>query len=199
MTLSYEPSILLTTRGSKNLLWTTAFWEEVWLEILIYVLSAYEMCSSPWDSWSPIGSEYKIDTKNKSWWMSVLIDGRRNMRNQKRRRSNQKSRMTMGVHNIMIDKYRNISMFQREIKQERTRACVFERERERGPLTMLNAAGWSSQMTERWPWAIANRSLMSLIKELYTLTDAFKQNRSRDIGDFETKINGEKLLSRQDG
>lgn len=55
----------------------------------------------------------------------------------------------MGVHNIMIDKYRNISMFQREIKQERTRACVFERERERGPLTMLNAAGWSSQMTER--------------------------------------------------
>lgn len=71
------------------------------------------------------------------------------MRNQKRRRSNQKSRMTMGVHNIMIDKYRNISMFQREIKQERTRACVFERERERGPLTMLNDAGWSSQMTER--------------------------------------------------
>lgn len=40
---------------------------------------------------------------------------------------------------------------------------------------------------------------MSLIKELYTLTDAFKQNRSRDIGDFETKINGEKFLSRQDG
>lgn len=99
----------------------------------------------------------------------------------------------------MIDKYRNISMFQREIKQERTRACVFERERERGPLTMLNDAGWSSQMTERWPLAIANRSLMSLIKELYTLTDAFKQNRSRDIGDFETKINGEKFLSRQDG
>ena len=45
----------------KHLFWTTAFREEAWLVIFAYILSAYEMCWNPRDSWDPIESEQKID------------------------------------------------------------------------------------------------------------------------------------------